>query len=79
MDQGTLTLPQMLNERQAAHTLAVSIAALRRWRREGRGPVFTRVEKCIRYSTRSIESFVTQNSSDNNSGDSESAASVGGE
>ena len=38
MEQMTLNLPQMLNERQAARLLACSVAALRRWRREGRGP-----------------------------------------
>lgn len=66
MEEITLNLPQMLNERQAAHILAVSIAALRRWRREGRGPRFTHVERCIRYDLRAIEIFLTENSSGNN-------------
>jgi hypothetical protein len=79
MDQGILTFPQMLNERQAARTLAVSIAALRRWRRERRGPRFSRLEGCIRYDSRSLESWVTQNSSNNKVDDSQSAGSAGGE
>ena len=62
MDQGTV-LPQMLSERQTARLLAVSVAALRRWRREGRGPRFARVEGCIRYDLRAIERFLAENSS----------------
>lgn len=41
---------RMMNEKQAARMLGVSIAALRRWRREGRGPRFARLEKCVRYA-----------------------------
>jgi hypothetical protein len=63
MEQTTLALPQMLGERQAARMLAVSVAALRRWRREGRGPRFTRIERCVRYDVRAIERFVAENSS----------------
>ena len=63
MDQVPLALPQMLSEKQAARILAVSIAALRRWRSEGRGPEFTRLERCIRYSTKSIERWLAENSS----------------
>ena len=65
MEQATLTFPQLLSEKQAARILAVSIAALRRWRREGRGPIFTRLERCVRYDLRSIELFLAENSSGN--------------
>ena len=65
MEQMTLALPQMLSEKQAARILAVSTAALRRWRREGRGPQFTRLERCVRYDLRAIELFLAENSSDN--------------
>lgn len=60
MEQNVLTL---LNERQAARMLAVSIGALRRWRREGRGPDFTHLERCVRYEMCAIERFVRENSS----------------
>jgi predicted site-specific integrase-resolvase len=63
MEPTTLSVPQMVGEKQAARILAVSIAALRRWRREGRGPDFVRLERCIRYSMKSIETFVSENSS----------------
>ena len=65
MEQTILTTPQMINEKQAARILAVSIAALRRWRREGRGPEFTHLERCVRYDVRSIERFLAENSSGN--------------
>jgi Helix-turn-helix domain len=65
MEQPTPTLPQMLSEKEAARILAVSIAALRRWRREGRGPTFIRLERCVRYDLRSIELFLAENSSGN--------------
>jgi predicted site-specific integrase-resolvase len=57
--------PQLINERQAAQLLAVSVAALRRWRREDRGPAFTRCERCVRYDLQAIERFLTENSSVN--------------
>jgi hypothetical protein len=57
------TIPQMLSEKQAADILCVSVAALRRWRRERRGPEFARLERCVRYDIRSLERFVTENSS----------------
>jgi hypothetical protein len=63
MEQMILTLPQMVSEKQAARILAVSTAALRRWRREGRGPEFTRLERCVRYSVKSIEGWLAENSS----------------
>jgi helix-turn-helix protein len=76
MEKITLSFPQMLNEKQAAHILAVSIAALRRWRREGRGPRFTHVERCVRYDLRAIERFLAENSSDH---ESKSTAQQAGE
>jgi hypothetical protein len=55
--------PIVVTEAEAARLLSVSRAALRRWRREGRGPEFTRLERCVRYDLRSLELFVTQNAS----------------
>ena len=54
---------QLLNERQAARMLAVSCAALRRWRRERRGPEFVRCGRCVRYDIRTLERFVNENRS----------------
>jgi len=75
VDQMTAVLPQMLSEKQTARLLAVSVAALRRWRREGRGPRFTHLERCVRYDLRAIERFLTEKNSDNKkAADSQSAA-----
>lgn len=69
------SLPQLLNEHQAGRVLGVSVAALRRWRREHRGPDFVHCERCVRYDTRAIERFLAENSSRNKkAADSRSAA-----
>jgi hypothetical protein len=78
METSVLRVPQLVTERHAARILAVSTAALRRWRRESRGPQFSRVEGCIRYDLRSISAWVAQNSSSSETADSPSTASVGG-
>ncbi len=57
------TLPQMIDEKQAARALSVSVAALRRWRHEGRGPRFVRLERCIRYDVCELKSFLERNCS----------------
>ncbi len=75
MEQTLLALPQMINEKEAARLLAVSVAALRRWRHEGRGPQFARLERCVRYSVRELARFLEQNSSGKKkAADSRSAA-----
>ena len=48
-----------VTEREAAKMLSVSPAALRRWRREGRGPRFCRVERLIRYRIADVEAYLT--------------------
>jgi predicted site-specific integrase-resolvase len=71
--------PIVVTEGEAARLLSVSRAALRRWRREGRGPEFTRLERCVRYKVRSIESWLEENSSGNKKADaSQSACSAEG-
>lgn len=79
MEDIALSVPQMLSEKQAARMLAVSVAALRKWRRERRGPQFTRLERCVRYDLRAIERFLAEHSSGNKkAADSRSAAEPGG-
>jgi len=69
-------IPQLLTEQQTARILSVSVAALRRWRREGRGPQFTRCEGCIRYDMRALERFLAANSSAANAGAADSLKGV---
>lgn len=63
METPNMGLPRMLNETAVAKALSVSVSALRRWRREGRGPVFTHLEKCVRYDVREIDRFLAEHSS----------------
>jgi len=70
---------QLINERDAGRLLSVSIAALRRWRREHRGPQHVHIERCVRYDIRAIEKFLIENSSSQKkAADSQSAAESGG-
>lgn len=55
--------PILVTEVEAARLLSISRAALRRWRREGRGPEFTRLGRCVRYHVQAIQRFLAQNSS----------------
>lgn len=54
-------VPQILREREAAKRLGVSAAALRRWRREHRGPAFVRIERCVGYRVADLEEFLSRN------------------
>jgi hypothetical protein len=53
--------PLVIREMQAARLLNVSVAALRKWRHEGRGPAFVKLERCIGYRLADIETFLSQN------------------
>ncbi len=53
--------PLVVREPKAAQLLGVSIAALRRWRREKRGPAFVRLQRCIGYRMADIEAFIGEN------------------
>jgi hypothetical protein len=50
----------VFTEAEAAKMLSVSRAALRRWRREKRGPNFLRVERCIRYHVADLRAYIEQ-------------------
>ncbi len=52
---------QLLTEHEAANTLQCTRAALRRWRRERRGPRFVKLGRLIRYRQSDLEAFVDQN------------------
>jgi predicted DNA-binding transcriptional regulator AlpA len=48
----------MFTEREAAERLGVSRQLLRKWRRDGTGPQFVKLNKCVRYPIEEIERFV---------------------
>jgi hypothetical protein len=53
--------PLVVRESIAAQLLGVSVAALRRWRREKRGPAFVRLERCVGYRMADLETFIGAN------------------
>jgi len=48
-------MDQLLNEREAARLLRISVQLLRKWRANGGGPGHIKLEKCVRYSLADIE------------------------
>jgi predicted DNA-binding transcriptional regulator AlpA len=51
---------QLLDEKQTAALLNCTPAALRRWRREQRGPRYVKLSRLVRYAQSDIEEFVRQ-------------------
>lgn len=49
---------RVVREWEAAKLTGVSAAALRRWRREGRGPKYIRMERCVGYLAADLESYL---------------------
>ena len=45
-------------ERQVAARLAVSVAALRAWRLQGRGPRYCRFGRCVRYLPDDVDDYI---------------------
>jgi len=50
----------VLRETETAKTLSVSKAALRRWRREQKGPPYVRLGRAIGYLRSDLERFLAQ-------------------
>jgi hypothetical protein len=46
---------------EAAELLGMSPHALRRWRREGRGPAFVKLSRAVKYEVRELLIFVEAN------------------
>lgn len=55
---------QTLTEREVAAILRCSVAALRRMRRERRGPKWTRVGRLVRYPEPWLREFIEQNANE---------------
>ena len=52
-------MDRLLNEREAAAALGVSVKTLQRWRCEGRGPSFRRMSaRCVRYAERDLQGYI---------------------
>jgi hypothetical protein len=48
----------LITEGEAAGILRVSLTSLRRWRREGRGPVYRKLGRTVRYRPQDLTDFV---------------------
>lgn len=51
-------MSELLNEREVAKKLRVSLACLRRWRLEKRGPVFLKVGSLVRYRQEDLDAWL---------------------
>jgi excisionase family DNA binding protein len=48
----------LLNEEEVAKQLHISVASLRRWRLERRGPPFIKVGSLVRYKPEEVEAWL---------------------
>lgn len=48
----------LLNEKRVAETLGMSLAALRRWRYDGRGPKFLKLGSAVRYRPADVQQWL---------------------
>ena len=48
----------LITEGEAAIILRVSLSSLRRWRREGLGPVYRKISRTVRYRPEDLSEFV---------------------
>ena len=51
-------MTQLINEREAATLLRLSVKCLQNWRVRGGGPPFIRLGRLIRYEVSALEAFV---------------------
>lgn len=52
---------QPLTEAEAAARLCLKVATLRAWRHQGRGPVYVRLGRAVRYLLTDIQEFLNSN------------------
>jgi predicted DNA-binding transcriptional regulator AlpA len=52
-------LPEMMNERQVAEFLNMSVASVRRWRLFRRGPRFVKIGSAVRYRREDLETWLS--------------------
>jgi len=50
----------LLNEAQAANYLNVSVRTLQQWRISGKGPLYTKISRAVRYRPEDVEAFVAR-------------------
>jgi predicted DNA-binding transcriptional regulator AlpA len=53
-----IAISALLNEREAARRLGLSVTTLRRWRWAGRPPNYVKIGSAVRYEPSEIESLI---------------------
>jgi excisionase family DNA binding protein len=48
----------LVTEDEAASLLRISLTSVRRWRREGRGPVYRKIGRSVRYRRDDLADFI---------------------
>ena len=51
-------IQSLMTEGETAEYLSISIAALRKWRMQGRGPVFIKLGNLVRYRREDVEAWL---------------------
>jgi predicted DNA-binding transcriptional regulator AlpA len=54
----TITIEKLLNEREVADLLNVSVATIRRWRLLSQGPKYRKIGAAVRYRSGDIAAWV---------------------
>lgn len=55
---GAIPNTRLLNEREAAETLGLKVATLRRWRWAGKPPRFLKIGSAVRYDPQVLAEFI---------------------
>jgi predicted DNA-binding transcriptional regulator AlpA len=57
-ETGELTIQNLLDERDVARWIRVSVATLRYWRGEGKGPRYRKVGQLVRYAPSDVHDWL---------------------
>jgi predicted DNA-binding transcriptional regulator AlpA len=60
METAPSNMNRLMNEKEVAGHLAVSLATVRRWRMLGQGPKATKLGGLVRYKPSDVEEFLNQ-------------------
>jgi len=52
---------RLFDEREVAEQYRCTVAALRRWRNDGRGPAYIKIGRLVRYRASDLENYLEQN------------------
>jgi hypothetical protein len=55
------SIKHLIDERDAAKALCCSVAALRKWRLQGKGPAYCRIGRLVRYAEGDLQEFLAAN------------------